>query len=261
MLILNSDKDPIFPLDGVMNVYNRTATLYRTLGHAENIGIHIAEGPHLDTQQLNFGAFNWIDRFLQGAKREDLIDEPARPAFKPRELKVFTEIPKDEKVTSIDQSFRPRLPPEDRAAHRCGMAATARWLDASAPPRLLPRLARRCHASTPHPPAASTAEGLRLTKVDFQSEADIPLTLWLLHRADVKPEDLELVVLNALDDEGWQEFRTPGRHRFWWTVSWGRTRCRGLCRRAQDARRHQVGDGLLLPRAAPGPQAGRHSRR
>ncbi|MEP6670019.1 MAG: alpha/beta hydrolase family protein [Chthoniobacter sp.] len=207
LLILNSDKDPIFPLDGVMDIYNRTRALYRTLGHEENIGTHIAEGPHKDTQQLNFGAFNWIDRFLQGAKREDLIDEPARPAFKPGELKVFAELPKDEKVTAIDQSFVPAFtaPTEPPTAAEWPQLRDG-WMQA---------LRHDCFRAWPSdavkPPAItpteSTAEGLRLTKVDFHSEADIPLTLWLLHRVDVKPEDLELVVLNTLSDEGSEEFR------------------------------------------------------
>lgn len=207
LLIANTDKDPIFPLDGVVDVYNRTRSLYRTLGKEENIGIHIAEGPHLDTQQLNFGAFNWINRFLKGGKREDLIDEPARPAFKPQELKVFKELPKDEKVTSIDESFVPSFTTKTEAP------TAAEW------PELrdgwIKSLRQDCFRAWPSDQtkaptiktSETSAEGLRLTKVDFDSEADIPLSLWLLHRADVKPEELELVVLNALGDEAWQEFR------------------------------------------------------
>lgn len=206
LLIANTDKDPIFPLDGVVDVYNRTRAVYRTLGHEANIGIHIAEGPHLDTQQLNFGAFNWINRFIQGGKREDLIDEPARPAFKPAELKVFAEIPKDEKVTSIDESFVPAFTAQTDAPTATEWPSLRDgWMQA---------LRRDCFRAWPSEaikaPAikatGTTAEGLRLTRVDFESEADIPLTLWLLHRADVKPEDLELVVLNTLGDEAWQEF-------------------------------------------------------
>jgi dienelactone hydrolase len=208
LLIANSDKDGIFPLDGVMEIYNRTRALYRRLGHEENIGIHIAEGPHLDTQQLNFGAFNWINRFLKDGKREDFIDEPARGAFAPHDLKVFPELPTDEKVTTVDEFFVPAF-----AANAAPPTATKwphlrdQWMQA---------LRQDCFnawpsdtAKAPSPTSTEfTAQGLRLTKVDFPSEADIPLTLWLLHRADVKPEDLQLVVLNAIDDEGWQEFRT-----------------------------------------------------
>ncbi|HEY3900902.1 MAG TPA: alpha/beta hydrolase family protein [Chthoniobacter sp.] len=208
LLIANSDKDPIFPLDGVVEIYNRTRALYRKLGHEENIGIHIAEGPHMDTQQLNFGAFNWINRFLKGGKREDFIDEPARPAFAPHDLKVFAEIPKDEKVTTVDQFFVPAFTPKTEAP------TAAEW------PQLrdgwMQALRHDCFRAWPeNSTAASTAlradylaQGLRLTQVDFQSETGIPLTLWVMQRENLNPQDLDLVVLNVLDDEGWQEFQT-----------------------------------------------------
>jgi hypothetical protein len=107
LLIANTDSDSIFPLDGVVNIYNSTRELYRTLGAEDHVGLHIAEGPHKDTQPLNFGAFNWLNRWLKGADRMDLIDEPARKAHPPRDLKVFAEQPKDEKVTTVDEFFVP----------------------------------------------------------------------------------------------------------------------------------------------------------
>ncbi|EDY18096.1 conserved hypothetical protein [Chthoniobacter flavus Ellin428] len=206
LLIANTDKDGIFPLDGVVEIYNDTRALYRKLGHEANIGIHIAEGPHKDTQQLNFGAFNWINRFLKGGKLDDLIDEPARPAFKPHELKVFTEIPKDEKVTTIDQSFAPAFTAKSEPP------TAAEWpqLRDSWMQALRQESFRAWPNNTKAPDIRTDSfvlEGLTLTKVDFKSEEDIPLTLYLLHRSDTKPWDLDLIVLNALDDSGWEEFR------------------------------------------------------
>ena len=58
------------------------------------------------------------------------------------------------------------------------------------------------------------AQGLRLTKVDFQSEAGIPLTLWVMQRADMKPEELQLVVLNVLDDESWRDYQALAANAF-----------------------------------------------
>ena len=63
LLISNTDKDAIFPLDGVMEVYNRTSALYRRLGEEGKVGIQIAKGGHKDTQPLNTGAFHWMNRF------------------------------------------------------------------------------------------------------------------------------------------------------------------------------------------------------
>jgi hypothetical protein len=49
-------------------------------------------------------------------------------------------------------------------------------------------------------------EGIRLAAYDFTSQGAIRLRLYLAHRAGSKRDDLELVVLNALDDEGWQKW-------------------------------------------------------
>lgn len=208
LLIANTDSDGIFPLDGVVEIFNRTRALYRVLGEEDHVGLHIAEGPHLDTQPLNTGAFNWINRFLKGANRMDLIDEPAKKVFEPKALRVFAEIPKDEKVTTVDEFFVP------------GFAKTAKAPDPAEWPALRDRwmeaLRKDCFRAWPEgganakvvTPATLKSEGLRLTTAPFTSEEGIPLTLWVLNREDLKPEELELVVLNVLGDDGWQEFQT-----------------------------------------------------
>jgi len=53
LLIVNTDKDTIFPLDGVYSIYKNVRGLYRLLGAEGKIGLQIAEGPHSDTQSLN----------------------------------------------------------------------------------------------------------------------------------------------------------------------------------------------------------------
>ena len=120
LLITNTDKDEIFPLDGVVDTYNRTRALYKKLGKEANIGLHIAEGPHKDMQTLNTGPIHWMNRFLKGANNMDLTEEPVRKQHKPAELRVFAEIPSDEKVTTVDEWFVPAastpVQPADRMA-------------------------------------------------------------------------------------------------------------------------------------------------
>lgn len=208
LLIANTDDDAIFPLDGVVEVYNKTRALYRKLGQEGNIGLHIAEGPHKDTQPLNTGAFNWLNRFLKGADRMDLIDEPAKKALEPKALRVFNELPKDERVTTVDEFFVPAFP------------RTAKPPEAAEWPVLrdqwMKGLRQDCFRAWPEAGAKATAtnvttqtvDGLKLTTSEFLSDAGIPLTLWVLQRADLKPDEFELMVLNVLGEEGWQEFQT-----------------------------------------------------
>ena len=128
LLICNSDKDEIFPLDGVMQIYNRVRTLYRKLGKEEQIGIHIAEGPHKDIQPLNIGAFHWMNRFLKGMDRMDLIDEPARKMHAPRDLKVFARIARGRKGHHGRRIFRARIRAGQRHSIGERMGAAARCL-------------------------------------------------------------------------------------------------------------------------------------
>ena len=210
LLICNTDKDLIFPLDGVVETYNRARELYRRVGQEANIGIHIAEGGHKDTQPLNTGEFHWMNRFLKGADLMELTDEPARKLHKPAELKVFASLPADEKVTTADEWFVP-------AAGQPKVPANAAEWTANRD-QLLKALRRDSFRSWPADKAFASAtkqseavaDGLKLSKWEFASEEPLRSTLWVLHRDGLKPEELEMVVLNVLDDQGWQEFQALG---------------------------------------------------
>jgi dienelactone hydrolase len=209
LLISNTDSDAIFPLDGVVDVFNRTRDLYRKLGKTDRVGLHIAEGPHKDTQPLNTGAFHWLNRFLKGADRMELTDEPARKAHEARDLKVFSELPKDERVTTADEWFVPAF-----AASSAPPSSPTEWTQLR--DGWMKSLREESFRAWPGKPAKAlvekpgviAAEGLRLTVTQFASEDEIKPPLWLLHSDGVAPENLDLVVLNVLDDTGWKEFRT-----------------------------------------------------
>lgn len=111
LLICNTDKDDIFPLGGVIRIHESTRRIYELLGAEKHLGLQIAEGPHKDMQPLNIGAFHWFERFLKGKDLMDVIKEPAVKAFKPEELRVFDELPKDEINTRIDETFVPMANP------------------------------------------------------------------------------------------------------------------------------------------------------
>jgi hypothetical protein len=101
LLISNSDRDGIFPLDGVIRTHAKVRKIYELYGAAEHLGLNITSGPHKDTQELRVNAFRWLNKHLKGD--EALIEEPAISFFEPAELKVFPprELPADEKNTTI----------------------------------------------------------------------------------------------------------------------------------------------------------------
>ncbi len=205
LLISNTDSDEIFPLSGVMEIFNRTRRLYRKLGMEANIGLHVAEGPHKDTQPLNAGAFNWLNRFLKGGDRMDLIDEPASRRHEPRELKVFGTIPSDEKVTTVDEFFVPAFSPPPlpvSAADWSGqrnswMKALREEVFGAWPGETKPNVTMQ---------QEQTKDGLRLTRVDITTQHPFILPLWILQRADLKPEQVLGITLKVLDEAAWEKF-------------------------------------------------------
>lgn len=103
LLISNTDKDRIFPLEGVLQVHRQVRHIYQLLNADANLGLQITEGPHADTQELHIHAFRWFNRFL----RDDLspVQTVAMKYFQPEQLRVFQTLPEKELNTVIDQSF------------------------------------------------------------------------------------------------------------------------------------------------------------
>ncbi len=208
LLISNSDKDGIFPLDGVVDVYTKVRRIYELHGALKHIGLNITEGPHRDTQELRVHAFHWFNKFLKGD--DPLIETTAVKLFEPEQLKVFDELPADEKNSKIEETFTAKAePPAAPKSKEVWEKQRDAWLTA---------LKEKSFRGWPAD-AAVDGGGLGVKEVfsaehgvvqfsayDFTSQAGIHLRLYLAHRAGLKRSELERVVLNALDDEGWTKF-------------------------------------------------------
>ena len=109
LLISNTDKDPIFPLDGVVRVHRSVSRIYDLYEAEDKLGLVITEGPHKDSQQLRVPAFHWFNRWLKGAQPD--IAMTAEAFFKPQELKVFDALPSDEITSVVYETFTPKLHP------------------------------------------------------------------------------------------------------------------------------------------------------
>jgi dienelactone hydrolase len=105
LLFSNSDKDRIFPLEGVIRVHRDLARIYELHQASDKLGLLITEGPHKDTQELQVPAFRWFNRWL---KNEDQpITVVAGKLFTPQQLRVFAPgaEPKAQRTTTIHESF------------------------------------------------------------------------------------------------------------------------------------------------------------
>ncbi len=212
LLISNSDKDTIFPLDGVMRLHEKVRRIYRLYGADKNLGVHITEGPHKDTQELRVHAFTWFDRFLRDENRQ--IDVPAVPLLQPEQLRVFDKLPEDQINTKIHETFVP-------VASQCSVPQSKeQW--ATLRDEWMRDLREKVFRGWPTEREAgpldvdqvftAEADGVRLAAYDFNSQPHVRLRLFVVSATDL--QDPSHLALNVLDEAGWTQWLAPLRVKF-----------------------------------------------
>ena len=210
LLISNSDKDSIFPLDGVVRLHSQVRRVYELHKAADKLGLLITEGPHKDTQDLQVPAFRWFNRFLKNDVGP-LKDVTAEKLFQPEDLKVFPVggLPADQINTRIGESFVPAagapVVPESAAA----------W--AKQRDQLLEELKHKTFGGWPAGAASvalkpvfdAGAQGMRLGGYEFESQPGVMLRMYVLRSADAGAN--RPVVLRVPDQVGWETFLSAMR--------------------------------------------------
>lgn len=198
LLFANSDKDPIFPLEGVLRVHRDVARVYRLHDATDKLGLLITEGPHRDTQDLQVPAFRWFNRFLKND--ETPVAVPAEKLFERTELKVFETLPTDERTTRIHETFVAAAEPATPANAAQWRTLTAGWRDA---------LEQKVFAGWPATEdllsperTARLAHGaLSLSVWEFSPQAAVRLPVYVFTSArDGAPRPGRL---HVLDEDGW----------------------------------------------------------
>jgi dienelactone hydrolase len=213
LLISNTDKDSIFPLDGVYQVYRPVRRIYELAEAAGNLGLNIEEGPHKDTQPLRTSAFHWMNRHLKGTTPSDTFAMAAVKLFEPGELKVFGKLPADEINTTIDEVFVSKaaeaiLPKEASAWQR----QKEKWMAA-----LREQSFRGWPTVKTERSAKQLADGVVGTvhtrRMSYQSEDEVTCSITLLHAAGTRLQELTEVDLRIIEGPlpgDLEEPRKPG---------------------------------------------------
>lgn len=210
LLICNTDRDSIFPLDGVLRVHDKVRRMYQLYGASTNLGLVITEGPHKDTQDLQVPVFRWFNRFLKG--EDPLIEVAAKKYFEPEQLRVFDKLPEDQKNKTIQETFVPMATPASVPV------STAEWTKES--DAWMAALKEKVFGGWPEDSTplelkehlAIDRYGIRFRVYDFVSQPEIPLRLYLVQPKRFKKP--ERIVLNVLDDAGWDEWIAGMRYAF-----------------------------------------------
>lgn len=191
LLISNSDKDRIFPLDGVVEIHRQVRDVYALHGKAENLGLQITEGPHKDTQELRVHAFRWFNRFL---KNDDaLIRTPAEKCIELRDLAVFDDPPSDERVTSVDEWFVPEVQQTaDDWLETLRQKTFVGWPNENP---ILPLDVKRI--------SQSVKDGIHCEVYEFDSQTPYRLPLFVL-RKDSSSISRKASTIEILDQAAWE---------------------------------------------------------
>lgn len=205
LLLGNSDADDIFPVAGYRRLTDKVRRIYALYDAADRFQLLETKGPHTDTPELRVGAFRWMNRWLKNDRSEVRDDEPAK--LTPQQLKVFERPPLDARNDAIEESFVKAVQIEQPHSAE----VTREWWKGLAP-ELLQELRTRVFRNWPDNPPPLNArlacevkrDGLRLRAFDFTAEEGVELRLWQLI-AD-KVDKPTLVVLNVLNEAGWQEW-------------------------------------------------------
>ena len=209
MLFINSNQDPIFPMDANERLINRLERVYALYGAGDLVDSQVSIGGHAYRQDIRQASYRFINRYLKGDSSRvkdsevDLVtgtrDAPVHP-INPRHLRVFSrdeDIPFDELNTTIDKHFVPMayvdLP---------GIGQFARWKE-----KLLADLRQSVFLNLPQwfPPARVVGEesdGM----LSLETEPGIQILLHPGIKADGAKDRIVLVINSGGEDNAeWLE--------------------------------------------------------
>ncbi len=204
LLISNTDKDRIFPLDGVVDVHAKVRKIYR-LHDAENkLGLQITEGPHKDTQELRVHAFRWFNRFLKDD--DSLIETTATKFLEPEQLKVFAELPEDQRVSDIHDTFVASVSRDDLPNNREEfLKQRENWMT---------QLSEKSFRGWPSGDeieslnvkqvASAEHNGFAVRAYQFTSQSPYRLTLYVVEPTDRKASKSRPLCVTVLGQQEWE---------------------------------------------------------
>jgi dienelactone hydrolase len=180
LLLVNTDADTIFPLDGVMRTHSQVKKIYAMHQAETNFGLVIGPGPHKDTQNLQIPVFRWFNTHLKG--EDSVIEMAAVKMFHPLDLRVFETIPADQLNTNIQSLFG------QMAAAPVIPANKGEWQKEKEAKLKLLRM--KCFAAWPETPEAlqvAPVFALRVGKVlcdayEFNSQPEVRLRFYVVRK-------------------------------------------------------------------------------
>jgi dienelactone hydrolase len=249
LLITNTDSDPIFPLDGVVRLFEQVRKTYKREKAAESLGLNITAGGHVDTQEQQVHTLRWFNRHLKG--EEPLITDAAEKHFTPEQLRVFSELPQDEINTKIHETFvaaapRPEIPADkaawnktkQRVTHDLDLKVFRAWPADSSGIEVKHVGKHATNKMVVHQYVHSVPFEYYYSHIYTPIGDEGPPQLVAASRVDL--ERAERVVLHVIDDSNWKKVNT------WWPAAFRGTSTFGGA--AKEAPTEEAIDWAIWPK-------------
>jgi len=205
LLVLNTDKDPIFPEDGVRRIYAQVEKVYGWYDAKDRVSLLVGKGGHVDSEELRHPSFAFFEKWLKGTPDARVV-EPDRqvPIEELRVLKPnesFT----DARNGTIDETFVPKaiVPPVP------GMLKEFELLKAGWMKRVESEVFGGWPANGEELPLDVREtldilrDGVRLRAYDFNSQEGVRLRMWRFSPENRDTTANELPVL-VIDEDQWK---------------------------------------------------------
>ncbi len=211
LFVQNTDKDPIFPEDGVRRIYAQVEKVYGWYDAKDRLSLLVGKGGHVDSEELRHPSFAFFEKWLKG-KPDAKVAEPDRkvPIEELRVLKpneAFT----DARNGTIDETFVPKAvepPIPADSGDETAMNGLDRLRD-----DWMKRIRTQVFGGWP---AAGEEipldvretldilrDGVRLRAYDFNSQEGVRLRLWRFTPEERDPTSKTLPVL-VINESQWK---------------------------------------------------------
>ena len=201
LLICNTDKDTIYPLDGVSRLHERVRGIYDLMEASTNLGLLITEGPHRDSQDLQVPVFRWFNRYLKHSEAQ--VQPEVSSLFTPKQLKVFDQLPSDQISARCYENFTRLASPTDPLNPHLALARLKERTFGAWPSGLSAPILREL--------ASAVHEGVRLSVYAYTSQPGVELRLYLARPAEGPVSSLHF---DLVEESSWRKRMGVAQHGF-----------------------------------------------
>lgn len=250
LLISNSDRDPIFPIDGVFRTYQTVRSVYEKMDKGDLLALNTVAGPHMDIQELQIHAFRWMNHYLK--EKDELIEDAAVKYFEPEQLKVFAQLPEDQINTRIDETFVPVAPAVEKVLKNTSFTEAATQWEKTLREKVFAGWPEEMISPAMAPVSEQKNSFAEISLRDLQTDANTHLPLFRIKPLTENGKPTQIIPLN---DQNWPWWKDRLGAAFPGGEFWPEAQANEMLAADLQQKFSTAGEIILVPMRGAGPAA------